>query len=86
MFRFVDLTDFYWVMTRAEDDEIRARTGGEPTVSPVCAFVDTGTDKFIADAQGQHVCFDADDVRALDGRDIGRCADLVPTGFWERKG
>jgi hypothetical protein len=85
MYRFVDLTDFYWMMTRAEDDEIRARSGGEPTVSPVCAFVDTRTDKFIADAEGHQVCFDAEDVRALDDRDGGRCAGLVPPGFWERK-
>lgn len=37
MIRFVDLTDFYWVLTRAED-------GTEAScVKPVCAFVDTTT-------------------------------------------
>jgi len=84
MIRFVNLTDFYWVMTRAEDDSLR---GSEPScVKPVCAFLDTRTNTFLANAHGSHVCSDADDVRELEacnGTNADRCAGLVPDGFWE---
>jgi hypothetical protein len=85
MIRFVDLTDYYWVWTRAEDDEIRTRDGGVSLVAPVCAFVDTGTDMFRQNpSDGSQVCFAADDVTEIDGGPNGRCAGLVPPGFWDR--
>ena len=82
MIRFVDLTDFYWVLTRAEDEAMRGTESS--CVKPVCAFLDTRTDKFLADDVGQHVCSGADDVLALDARNgfSGRCTGLVPEGFW----
>jgi hypothetical protein len=82
--RFVDLTDFYWVLTRAEDAEMRGTESS--CVKPVCAFLDTTTDKFLAvDYGGAHVCSDADDVREVEARNgyPGRCTGLVPEGFWK---
>jgi hypothetical protein len=82
--RFVDLTDFYWVLTRAEDAEMRGTESS--CVKPVCAFVDTRTDKFLPDHEGQHVCSAADDVQEVEscnGLVVGRCTGLVPEWFWK---
>lgn len=71
MIRFVDLTPFYWV------DE-------HPSNKPICAFIDTVTDRFIENDMGCHDFDSAEDVEAL-GPVLGpRCAGLVPHGFWER--
>ena len=85
MIRFVDLTDFYWVLTRAEDKEMSAKDGGPSCVSPVCAFVDTMTDTFVATPEGVHVFFGADDVQSIDGELAARCTRLVPPGFWDAR-
>lgn len=75
MIRFVDLTNAYW--TFPEDPECGR---------PICAFLDTITDRFIENAAGSHTCSDMEDVLSLGMTkpgDLGeRCAGLLPSGFF----
>lgn len=77
MIRFVDLTNAYW--TFPEDPECS---------KPICAFLDTITDRFVLNACGNHTCSDMEDVLSLgmtEPGDLGqRCAGLVPSGFFDK--
>jgi hypothetical protein len=69
--RFIDLSEAYW-------------TDPEENGGPVCAFLDTRTDRFVTN--GAHVFFDAvdlDDIAEAHMRE--RCREHVPDGFWERR-
>lgn len=70
MIRFVDLTEAYW-------------TDPEET-TPMCAFLDTTTNRFVENDLGMHVCSDLDDVQSLgeNGQLGKRCAGLMPPGFF----
>lgn len=76
MIRFVDLTDAYWTCPDPEDPH------------PICAFLDTITDRFIENAAGSHTCSDMEDVLTLGMSkpgDLGkRCAGLLPPGFFDK--
>lgn len=76
MIRFVDITNTYW--TFPEDPECSR---------PICAFLDTITDRFLLNTCGAHTCSDLEDVLSLhfDGTPMGeRCAGLLPDGFFDR--
>jgi len=70
MIRFVDLTNVYW-------------TDHEET-APMCAFLDTVTNRFIENDTGSHVCVDLNDVRGLgnNGKLGTRCLQLLPPQFF----
>jgi hypothetical protein len=72
MIRFVDLTPWYWT---DEDD---------PENPPVCAFLDTVTDRFVA-VDGAQTFDCAEDVGGIPDEQLKlRCQALVPDGFWNR--
>lgn len=68
MIRFVDLTEAYW-------------TDGGP---PVCAFLDTRTNRFIGDDCGVHVFSDVAEMEYIIGGMASRCLALVPDRFFVR--
>ena len=71
MIRFIDLTPFYYADT---DD----------SSPPVCAFVDTTTDRFLM-ADGEHVFSSSSEIDNIENHVIReRCRRLVPVGFWNR--
>ena len=65
MIRFVDLTQVYWL-----DPD-----GGKP----VCAFLDTVTDKFIENMDGTHLFTELYEL------ETSRLFRLVPTGFFDSR-
>ncbi len=68
MIRFVDLSDAYWT---------------DPVGSgrPICAFLSTGTNKFILSVDGQHTFSSEDEIRECDQGE--RMWGLTPKGFFE---
>jgi hypothetical protein len=78
--RFIDLTDTYWPLTLEEDKAMRA--DDDPSVYPVCAFLDTTTNKFVCDKTGCQVFFDTSEFEEC--REAERMLALVPEGFFGR--
>lgn len=71
MIRFIDLSEAYWA--DPEDN------GG-----PVCAFLDTRTDRFVT-ANGHQLFTNAEDIGDIEDASVReRCREHVPDGFWER--
>jgi len=74
MIRFVDLTPYYWF------DE----SGPENT--PMCAFMDTITNRFVLTRLGDHTFESMEDVDSLEPKEFAeRCRRLVPQGFFGAK-
>ena len=83
MIRFVDLTDFYWVLTRAEDKEMR---GTDPAcVKPVCAFLrhDRPTSSWQTTSGSTSATAPTMCWTGCQHGFSGRCTGLVPEGFWK---
>lgn len=74
MIRFVDVSAAYFGC-----DE------GEPAPMPICAFVSTVSDRFVEDADGEHLFHGMDEVLEIP-EEGERCARLVPDGFFGRPG
>jgi hypothetical protein len=75
MIRFVDLTQAY--RTHPEDPKNPPK--------PVCAFLDTVMDMFIAWDDGTHIFTGLDDLAYVNDYVRERCRALVPNGFFEPK-
>lgn len=72
MIRFVDLSEIYW-------------TDPEEHGGPVCAFLETRTDRFMV-ANGSNVFNCAESIDDIDDASLReRCREHVPDGFWEKK-
>lgn len=72
MYRFVDLTDYYY--TGDILDEERKKYA-------VCAILDTITDSFFNNGYS-HVLSDMEEVKDLKNCDIDRAISLIPKDFW----
>ena len=70
MIRFIDLTEEYWT-----DPEFGR---------PICAFLDTITDRFVENDCGQMTFTDYDDIAYAKYDDKRRLAMLVPPGFFDK--
>lgn len=72
MIRFIDLSEAYW-------------TDPEEHGGPVCAFLETRTNRFI-EANGAHAFSDAEEIEDIEDAHLRkRCREHVPDGFWETK-
>lgn len=72
MLRFVDLCEFYWTLTSC----------GEP----ICAFLSTSDDRFVANDSGQQTFSDMDDIESVVTPDlVARMKALLPEGFFQRR-